>query len=135
MPNYDVHPEGDDTVGVRLYGESLEILDRRQQHDTEAHSAIAGSQPGVDAAGLEPGQLAFRGFWLGDDAETLATDFRDNISDDAAVTTVEVQAGENGSSVSSPYDGTYRIAEQTQVGQPVEGVAELWNYQLILIEQ
>lgn len=133
--NYDVTPAGKTSPVVRLYGDSMEPIERAQKHVAERHAVIAGATPASDSNGLQPGEEGFRGFWFGSDAATLATRLRDKIIDDPDVERVDVQAvDDSGTNVSSPYNGTYRIADAATVGQPAPGTDTLWRYDLRLIE-
>lgn len=134
MTNYDIHPLDSDLPGVRLYGDSLEPLTRNQTHVAERHSVIEGATPSSDSDGIQPGDVTFQGTWLGADAAALADRLRE-ILDDPSVTRVQVDGvDESGTSVNTPYDGEYRIADQTAVEQTVPGRDEAWDYGITLIE-
>jgi hypothetical protein len=109
MTNFDVVPDSGVNAGVRLYGDSMEPLPRRQTHEGERQAVIGGGTPTSGSDGLEPGAVTFRGTWLGTDASALAERLR-AMADDPGTQTVTVQARDStGSSVSSSYNGSYRI--------------------------
>lgn len=134
MPNYDITPAGGGTT-IRLYEESLADIPRRQVHGVERHDPIAGGAPASNSTGLEPGEIRFRGHWLGADAAAIADAFETDILDASTVERVDVQAVDaSGSDVASRYNGTYRIADETRVDRVVAQSEANWRYTIILIE-
>lgn len=129
-----MRPAGQTSPIVTFYSSSLDKLDRNQVNVAEKHAVVEGGDPKSDASGLEPGEILFHGFWLGTSAEQMAGRLRDEFIDDPTVTRVEIQAGDDTGSVSSPYNGTYVIAEPARITQPVSDEPELWEYRLQLIE-
>lgn len=136
MTNYDITPNGSATPLVRLYDDSLDVIDRDQLQATEKHAVIEGGTPDSDTDGLEPGEIRFRGYWFGSDAETLAVDrLQNGIIDDSSVTQVDVQAVDDaGSNVTSPRNGIYRLTDQLSVRQVSPATPNAWEYDLRLIE-
>ncbi|MEF8881980.1 MAG: hypothetical protein V5A34_05585 [Halapricum sp.] len=138
MTNYDLVPN-DSSInpGVRSYGDSLEPLPRRQTHGTaleRGQTFEAGVAPTNQADGLAPGEVRFRGRWLGADAAALADRLRE-IANDPGTTELSVQAvDESGTSVSDPVNGTYVIAEDIVVEQVVPGSDAAWRYDIRLAE-
>lgn len=134
MTNYDLTPVGSDKDGVRLYGDSMEPIVRGQKHAVTRHAPQLGGTPSSDFEGLEPGEIGIRGTWAGSDASDLADRLR-SIVNDESITDVELQAvDDDGTDVDSPHDGTYRIADNAEVTQPVAGRDEVWEYTLTLTE-
>jgi hypothetical protein len=134
MPDYDLTPAGGGTT-IRLYEESLDDIPRQQAHGVERHGTIAGGAPTSDSTGLEPGEIRFRGHWLGADAAAIADAFQTDILDDSTVERVDVQAvDDSGAAVASRYNGTYRIADETRVDRVVAQSDANWRYSIILIE-
>jgi hypothetical protein len=133
--NIDVVPTSTPPPGVRLYGDSMEPIERRQTTQVERHETVVnGGAPTSDTESLGPGDVVFRGTWLGADASTLADRLRTILNDDT-VFRVNVQARDQaGNSVGSRYNGTYRLADESVVRQSATGIAEAWEYRIILIE-
>jgi hypothetical protein len=103
---------------------------RSQTHNVDRHGTIEGSgiaEPGDQ--GLQPGELQLRGYWLGSSASDLADRLR-AILDDATVRKVDLSTV----GTTSRYDGTYRIAEKSAVGQVAPGRDGAWEYSIRLIE-
>lgn len=134
MTNYRTTPAGESSPTVTFYGDSMNNLPRQQATNVERHDAIAGSNPGADQAGLEPGQIRFEGYWFGANAEDIATTFRDGFLDDPAVERVDVEARDGGQFASSPFNGTYQIAEESRVDQVDPQSRRNWQYRIVLIE-
>jgi hypothetical protein len=136
MTNYDVIPQDSALSKVRLYGDSLEVLEPRTQRHAvtrfaEEGGGLANGTPAPsDTAGIEPGDLILRGDWVGADAAALAERLID-IFDDTSVTEVEVARTD---ADSDDIEGTYRIGERAQVGQIVAGDDSAYEYTLQLIE-
>lgn len=133
--NIDVVPTSTPPPGVRLYGDSMEPIERRQTTQVERHETlIDGGAPTSDTESLGPGDVVFRGTWLGADASALADRLRAILNDDDSFR-VDVQArDQQGNAVSSRYNGTYRLADESIVRQSAAGIDEAWEYRLILIE-
>lgn len=134
MTDYDLTPIDSQLDGVRLYGDSMKPIARGQTHEAERHAVIEGGAPTSDSDGLEPGQIGLRGTWLGATAGTLADRLR-AIINDPDVTTVSIDGVDgSGTSITTPYDGDYRIADSATVEQVIPGRDEAWEYRLTLIE-
>jgi len=134
MVNYVLKPAGAASDTVKLPGHSLAPIPRRQTHQAERHDNITGGV-GATADGLQPGDIKFDGYWWGANAEDIAVEFRDKISDDISVDRVDVQAVDDaGNNVSSPYNGTYVIADNTEIGQTDPNSPRGYRYQITLIE-
>lgn len=135
MPHFTITPAGSSSPTVVLYEDSLEIEARTQRHQVERHGVIEGGTPASDSDGLEPGVLPIHGFWLGTEAESIATRLIDDFLDDPSVERVDLQAvNDNGTNVSSPHNGTYRLSDDEEVRQRVGTEAECWEYRLRLTE-
>lgn len=130
---FDAKPPDSDTPLITFYVSGLDRIERIQQTNVTGHDTISGS-PGSTTAGLEPGDLLLRGFWRGTKASDMASRLRDDALDATGVERLELQAGDSNGSVTSPYDGTYRIADESRVVQPDSKRDQLWQYRLILIE-
>lgn len=134
MTNYDVTPVGSTLSPVRLYGDSMELVPRSQPHNSERHAVIAAGGTASDSAGIEPGDVLFRGTWLGSDAGALADRWR-AILDDTSIEEVDVQAVDNsGADVTSSYNGRYRLAEEQTLEQIIPGDESAYRYQINLLE-
>lgn len=133
--NIDVVPTSTPPPGVRLYGDSMEPIERRQETSVERHATVVnGGAPTSDTESLAPGDLVLRGTWLGADASALADRLR-VILDDEDVTQVTVQVrDQQANAVSSRYNGTYRLADESVVTQSATGIEEAWDYRIILVE-
>jgi len=133
--HYALSPEGQ-SDGVVLYHDSLHPPRRVQSAGSERHGTIEGATPAADPSGLEPGTLLFEGYWLGADAGDIADKLRSLFFDDPSTTEVSVQALDgSGSEVSSPYNGTYLLADIPNGQQTLEESAiNVWHYWIPLIE-
>jgi len=135
MPDYRLTPAGETSPTVTLYSESMKDIPRRQTHNIERHDTIKGAAPGSGSAGLNPGEIRFDGLWLGASAASIADTFRNDFVDDPTVTRLDVQAiDDSGTFISSRYNGTYRIAEETRVDKSVAHSDRNWRYRILLIE-
>lgn len=136
MTNYDLIPQDSGLSKVRLYGDSLEVREARNQpHAVNRFSEQGGGLPDgapapSDTAGIEPGDIVLQGDWVGADAAALAERLID-IFDDTSVTEVEVTRTD---AASDDIEGTYRIGERARVGQLVAGDDSAYEYTIELIE-
>jgi len=73
MTDYDILPKTA-LDGVRLYGDSMQPIQRGQTHQAERHAVISGGSPASNSTGLDPGQIRMAGTWLGSDAKALASE-------------------------------------------------------------
>lgn len=136
MTNYDITPVGSSTPLVRLYGDSMQPVRRGQVHEAQPYAVQEGAPPGSVTTGLEPGITVFQGIWLGADASALGDRLR-TLLNDPTVETVTVDAVDDaGTSISSPLDGDYRIAERNDAtkADPADDAGVAWRYKLTLIE-
>jgi len=133
MTDYKLRPAGTTDYVLKLRDHSLDPPGRSQRTTTERHDQLSGT-PSSTTTGLEPGEIRFRGYWWGSDAETIANNLRDEILNTQSVNRVEVQAVDSaGNDISDPFNGTYRLTDDgttRRTGESGNG----YYYELRLIE-
>ena len=136
--NYDLSPAGADSPVTRLHGDTLEQRPERRQSRPVTRHGLRGGDPTTGAAseqtGVEPGVYRFVGWWVDPDtAETLA-DRLEMILNDPLVDRVELQAVDvDGNSVSSRYNGTYRLGGESRLTRLAPG-KDVWRFDIRLTE-
>lgn len=133
--NYDITPAGGSSPKVRLYNDSLDAITRSQMSAVQRHGTIEGSRPNSTFDGLQPGDVGFHGFWLGNNASDLADTLRVDFYDNESTTRVDVQAVDgSGTNQNSPYNGTYKLADEGSIDKPVSNEDRIWEYRMLLVE-
>jgi hypothetical protein len=131
---FDAEPPDSDTPVITFYVSGLDAIERIQQTDVERHAVLPGGSTAADTSGIQSGDIRLHGYWRGTKASDMASRLRDDAIDDTSVEKLTLQAGDSNGTVSSPYNGTYRIGDQSRVTQPDSKETTFWEYDLVLIE-
>lgn len=136
--NYDLTPAGEGSPAVRIFGATLQESPKRAQTRTIARQGLLGGDPTAQQAseqtGVEPGVHRFVGWWLDPDTAPELVNRLETILNDPTTERVDLQAVDgNGDPVSSRYNGSYRLGDETRLTQlaPEE---ETWRFDIRLTE-
>lgn len=131
---FKLTPEGSNSPEVPLFTETFGPQQRQQPREISRHDVQSGT-PGAATTGVNPADVEFSGFWVGNEAPDIRDEF-ETLTADVGTERVDVEAFErDGTSRSDPREGTYRIESAKTERANTDGETGGIRYSISLIEE
>ena len=139
MTDYDITPVESSTPHIRLYGNALEAVPRRQRSDVASMPMAPGVDPAAEGDGVAAATIEFRGVWINSADPSQVSELKSRLRtlvNDGSISDVNVQAVDSaGENAPSRLNGTYVLSDQSEFRDVTEADEYACRYTIKLTEK